>query len=124
MLELQRLLGVQAVAQKKKPLSQMGKNIQNYWYFGLFPSSGILENRKHDVSETGSVSKMPYFLFSRILDDGKRPKNPVIPCVIHHRQNPLESTGTNISCKNLFLPLNISMSHLAPSTDENVFLLD
>jgi hypothetical protein len=23
--------------------------------FGLFPSSGILENRKHDVSETGSV---------------------------------------------------------------------
>jgi hypothetical protein len=29
---------------------------QNYWVFGLFPSSGILENRKHDVSETGSVS--------------------------------------------------------------------
>jgi hypothetical protein len=24
--------------------------------FGLFPSSSILENRKHDVSETGSVS--------------------------------------------------------------------
>jgi hypothetical protein len=24
--------------------------------FGLFPSSGILENRKHDVSETGFVS--------------------------------------------------------------------
>jgi hypothetical protein len=31
-------------------------NTQNYWIFGLFPSSGILENRKHDVSETGSVS--------------------------------------------------------------------
>jgi hypothetical protein len=30
--------------------------IQNYCVFGLFPSSGILENRKHDVSETGSVS--------------------------------------------------------------------
>jgi hypothetical protein len=29
---------------------------QNYWGFGLFPSSGILRNRKHDVSETGSVS--------------------------------------------------------------------
>jgi hypothetical protein len=29
---------------------------QNYWVFGLFASSGILENRKHDVSETGSVS--------------------------------------------------------------------
>jgi hypothetical protein len=30
--------------------------IQNYWGFGLCPSSGILENRKQDVSETGSVS--------------------------------------------------------------------
>jgi heme/copper-type cytochrome/quinol oxidase subunit 1 len=29
---------------------------QNYWVFGLFPSTGILETRKHDVSETGSVS--------------------------------------------------------------------
>jgi hypothetical protein len=29
---------------------------QNYWVFGLFPSSGILGSRKHDVSETGSVS--------------------------------------------------------------------
>jgi hypothetical protein len=28
----------------------------NTWFFGLFPSSGILGNRKHDVSETGSVS--------------------------------------------------------------------
>jgi hypothetical protein len=31
-------------------------NTQNYWVFGLFPLSGILENRKHDVSETGYVS--------------------------------------------------------------------
>jgi hypothetical protein len=30
----------------------------NYWVFGLFPSSGILENRKHEVSETGSVSDL------------------------------------------------------------------
>jgi hypothetical protein len=30
-------------------------NSQNYWVFGLFPSSGILDTRKHDVSETGSV---------------------------------------------------------------------
>jgi hypothetical protein len=29
---------------------------QNYWVFGLFPSSSSLENRKHDISETGSVS--------------------------------------------------------------------
>jgi hypothetical protein len=26
---------------------------QNYWVFGLCPSSGILETRKHNVSETG-----------------------------------------------------------------------
>jgi hypothetical protein len=31
-------------------------NTQNYWVFGLFPSFSIQENRKHDVSETGSVS--------------------------------------------------------------------
>jgi hypothetical protein len=29
---------------------------QNYWVFGLCPSSGIVETRKHNVSETGSVS--------------------------------------------------------------------
>jgi UDP-N-acetylmuramyl pentapeptide phosphotransferase/UDP-N-acetylglucosamine-1-phosphate transferase len=29
--------------------------ILNYWVFGLFLSSGILENRKHNVSETESV---------------------------------------------------------------------
>jgi hypothetical protein len=31
-------------------------NTQNYWVFGLYTSSGILQNRKHDVSEIGSVS--------------------------------------------------------------------
>jgi hypothetical protein len=29
---------------------------QNYWVFGLFPSSSILENRKNNVLEPGSVS--------------------------------------------------------------------
>jgi hypothetical protein len=33
---------------------------QNYWGFGLYPSSGFLiitrKKYKHDVSETGSVS--------------------------------------------------------------------
>jgi hypothetical protein len=28
-------------------------DIQNYWVFGLCPSSGILVTRKHNVSETG-----------------------------------------------------------------------
>jgi hypothetical protein len=31
-------------------------NSQVYWVFWTFPSSGIPETRKHDVSETGSVS--------------------------------------------------------------------
>jgi hypothetical protein len=29
---------------------------QNYWVFGLSPSSGILKTREHNVSETASVS--------------------------------------------------------------------
>jgi hypothetical protein len=28
-------------------------NTQNYWVFGLCPSSGVIKTRKHDVSETG-----------------------------------------------------------------------
>jgi hypothetical protein len=72
----------------------MEYNTQNYWVFGLFPSSGILETRKHDVSETGHcfrpqvrcllpthlrtetdpVSKTSCSLASRIPDDGKSPK--------------------------------------------------
>jgi hypothetical protein len=28
----------------------------NHWVFGLLPSSGILKNKKHDVSETVPVS--------------------------------------------------------------------
>jgi hypothetical protein len=35
---------------KREPLTL------NYWVFGLFPSSGIVETRQHDVSETGCVS--------------------------------------------------------------------
>jgi hypothetical protein len=35
-------------------------NTQNYWVFRLFPSSGVLDNRKHDVSEIGSVSVLGY----------------------------------------------------------------
>jgi hypothetical protein len=30
-------------------------NTQNYWVYGLFPSSGILETREHNVSKTGTV---------------------------------------------------------------------
>jgi hypothetical protein len=31
-------------------------DIQDYWVFGLCPSSGIQKTEEHNVSETGSVS--------------------------------------------------------------------
>jgi hypothetical protein len=31
---------------------------QNHWVFGLFPSSGTLDIRKHSVAEIGSVSAL------------------------------------------------------------------
>jgi hypothetical protein len=43
-------------------------------FLDFFPLSGILETRKHDVSETGSISETSCFLVSRIPDDGKSPK--------------------------------------------------
>jgi hypothetical protein len=47
---------------------------QNYWVFGLRPSSNVLDSREHNVSETGSVSETLCFLVSRIPDDGQSPK--------------------------------------------------
>jgi hypothetical protein len=41
-------------------LPNLALNPQNYWGFGLFPSSGILGTRKHDVSETASVSVLRF----------------------------------------------------------------
>jgi hypothetical protein len=52
--------------------------IQNYWVFGLYPSSGILGTREHDVSETDPVYETSCSVVSRISDDGKKSKNPVI----------------------------------------------
>jgi hypothetical protein len=40
----------------KRLVLTMVYNIKNYLVFGLCPQSGILETRKHNVSETGSVS--------------------------------------------------------------------
>jgi hypothetical protein len=44
-------------------------NTQNYWVFGLCTSSGILDTRKHNVSETGSVSVLRCL---HLLEDGNR----------------------------------------------------
>jgi hypothetical protein len=75
-------------------------NTQNYWVFGLFPLSGILENttfrkldlfpssgegggKRHLLSwapsrppspEDGNRSSFRNVVFSRIPDDGKSPK--------------------------------------------------
>jgi hypothetical protein len=35
-------------------------HIPNKWVFGLFLSSGVVETRTHDVSETGSLSVLRY----------------------------------------------------------------
>jgi hypothetical protein len=63
-------------------------HIQNYWLFLLFPSSGILGTRKHDVSERDPVSET-CFLVPRIPDDGKSPKTRNS----EHSKEPSGSTG-------------------------------
>jgi hypothetical protein len=47
---------------------------QNYCVSGLCLSSVILNTRKHNVSETGSVSQTLCFLVFRIPDDGVSPE--------------------------------------------------
>jgi hypothetical protein len=71
-------------------------NTQNYWVFGLFPSSDILKTRKNDDrtlnlfpssgegedtysvgslrTETSQMSKTLCFIVFRIRDDGKSSK--------------------------------------------------
>jgi hypothetical protein len=43
---------LEAKAPKFERVLTVVYNTQNYWVFGLRPSSGILEARKHNVSET------------------------------------------------------------------------
>jgi hypothetical protein len=52
--ELEKLWSVLQIRQWE--LNNISVNTQNYWVSWTFPSSSILESRKHDVSETGSVS--------------------------------------------------------------------
>jgi hypothetical protein len=49
-------------------------NTQDYWVSGLCPSSGILNAREHNVSETGPVSETLFFIVFRIRDDGQSPQ--------------------------------------------------
>jgi hypothetical protein len=54
--------------------------VQNYWGFGLLPSSGILGTRKHDVSETDPASETSCFLVPTIPGDGKVQKHSNSEC--------------------------------------------
>jgi hypothetical protein len=69
----------------------MVHNTQNHWVFGIFPSCGILKNRKHDVSETGSASEMSCFLFCRIPESGKSPISESGSTDVHFFANSLGS---------------------------------
>jgi hypothetical protein len=66
-----------------------GSDTQNYWVFGLFPTSGILGNRKHDVSETGSVS-----IFRCVGGEGKTPTQlgPLGRVNLNHWATPVRFT--------------------------------
>jgi hypothetical protein len=48
--------GLQYFFFSRRDNQKTGFEVQNYWVLGFCPSSGILETRKHNVSETGSVS--------------------------------------------------------------------
>jgi hypothetical protein len=51
-------------------------------------------------TETAPVSEMSVFLSSNSLESGRwtKSENPLILCVIHHRQNPVESTWNGVLC--------------------------
>jgi hypothetical protein len=71
---------------RKQNLHECGpSNIRNYWGVGLSPSSDILDNREHDVSETGSVF---------ILRWGGKTRTQLgsLERTNHHRQNNSKST--------------------------------
>jgi hypothetical protein len=58
---------------------------QNYWVFGLYPSSGFqLIRRKRKTRRFGNCTCF--------RPQVTKSENPVILCVIHHRENPIEST--------------------------------
>jgi ABC-type enterochelin transport system ATPase subunit len=50
------LLSTTMVILRQTIVNKSTLRVQDYWVFWTFPSSGILETRKHDVSEIGSLS--------------------------------------------------------------------
>jgi hypothetical protein len=60
---------------------------QNYWVFGLFPSSVILKTSKHTVSETGSVSVL------RCVGGGRLTPSSHAPAVLKCEQLSADPNG-------------------------------
>jgi hypothetical protein len=74
-----------------------------YWVFWTFPSSGILETRKHDVSETGSVSILRW----------EREKTPT-------QLGPLERANLNHwTLQNLQIKIVFSLGRLTSLAENN-----
>jgi hypothetical protein len=79
-------------------------NTWSHWLSGLYPSSGILNTKKNNVSEEKSsyiflfpLLETLFFLVFGIPDDTQ---NPVTPSVIHHDQNSSECNKKTGSLEN------------------------
>jgi hypothetical protein len=55
---MEEVLRILSVAVKSNLQNRLSSH--NYWLFGLCPTSGILEIRKHNASETASVSVLKW----------------------------------------------------------------
>jgi hypothetical protein len=79
---------------------------QNYWGFGLSPSSGILGNRKHNVSETGGRKQIQFpkrrvfcFLDYRTMEKVQKPSNSDHVVCLASRQGLGEALGISFRVK-------------------------
>jgi hypothetical protein len=94
----------------------MVDNTENYWAFGLCPSSDILETREHNVLETGSLSvlrrggKTPTLLgpLERAISKGRN-RVGVFPPRLRTETDPVSET----LC---FLVFRISDDERSPKT--------
>jgi hypothetical protein len=50
-------------------------NIRNYWVSGLYPSSGILNTRKHNEDPVSETLCFLVFLELRTMDEVQNPSN-------------------------------------------------
>jgi hypothetical protein len=74
----------------------MMTNIRRYFTQYSFRAMSIVRilNNQNKNTERDPVSETSCFFSSNYLETGRwtKSENPVILCVIHHRQNPIKST--------------------------------